>query len=207
MFDLQQFIIAAGYIGLFLIVFAESGLLIGFFLPGDSLLFTAGFLASQGYMDIFVLAGITFVAAVLGDSFGFEFGKKFGPKVFKKEDSFYFKKINVERAQKFFDEQGGKTIIFARFVPVVRTFAPILAGVGKMPYKQFLTYNVVGGLLWAVGLTFLGYFLGKSIPDVDKYLLPIIALIVVISLLPNIIHLARDKEARQEIINIFRKGK
>ena len=199
MFDLIPLIKAAGYIGLFGIIFAESGLLIGFFLPGDSLIFTAGFLASQGFLNIYLLAGLLFIAAVVGDSVGYAFGYRLGPKIFKKEDSFFFNKENLVKAQNFFIKHGGKTIILARFILVVRTFAPILAGVGRMHYKTFIAYNIVGGFLWAVGLSFLGYFLGRTIPGVDKYLLPIILFIIFVSILPNVIHILRDEKIRNKL--------
>lgn len=184
--NLIMLIKAVGLIGLFAIVFAESGLFIGFFLPGDSLLFTGGFLASQGYFNIFVLALIVFIAAVLGDSVGYAFGKKVGPKIFSRKDSLLFKKDNIIKAQKFYEKHGVKTIILARFVPIVRTFAPIVAGIGNMEYKTFITYNVIGGFGWAFAMTYAGYFLGSIIPDVDKYLLPILVLIVFLSLLPTV---------------------
>ncbi len=178
-----------GYLGITLVIYAESGLLVGFFLPGDSLLFTAGFLASQGYLHIALLIALTFTAAVLGDSTGYWFGKKIGPKIFTKEDSFFFRKSHIEKSKAFFQTHGKKTIILARFVPIVRTFAPILAGVGEMDYRTFIAYNLVGGALWTIGITAAGYFLGRLIPDVDKYLLPIIGLIVLLSLLPAWKHL------------------
>jgi membrane-associated protein len=199
-FDLIELIKAAGYIGLFGIVFAESGLLIGFFLPGDSLLFTAGFLASQNLLNIWALVPLMFIAAVLGDSVGYSFGVRVGPRIFKKEDSLLFNKEHLRRANNFFLKHGGKTIILARFMPVVRTFAPILAGVGTMKYRTFLFYNIIGGFLWAVGLTLLGYFLGRLIPNVDKYLLPIIALIILLSVAPSVIHVLRSKHDRKQII-------
>jgi len=201
MFDLIALVKTAGYLGLFGIIFAESGLLIGFFLPGDSLLFTAGFLASQGFLNIYILTPLLFIAAVIGDSTGYTFGYRLGPKIFKKEDSIFFHKDNLVKAQEFFQKHGGKTIILARFIPVVRTFAPILAGVGKMRYSVFITYNLIGGLLWAVGVLALGYYLGTVIPNVDKYLLPIILGIIFISILPNIIHILKDKKTRQALIN------
>ena len=192
-FDLEKTIQTIGYLGVFLIVFAESGLLIGIFFPGDSLLFTAGFLASTGVFDILLLASLCFIAAVIGDNVGYAFGKRYGPRIFNKEDSFWFHKKHLVRAEKFYEKYGGKTIILARFTPIVRTFAPIVAGVGKMDYKTFFFYNIVGGFLWAVGITFAGYFLGKSIPNVDKYLLPIVVVIILVSLLPTILHLVREK--------------
>ncbi len=191
--DLAQILPAIGYLGIAAVVFAESGLLIGFFLPGDSLLFTAGFLASQGIFNIWALCGICFVAAVVGDSVGYAFGQRMGKRIFHKKDSLFFHKDNILKAQKFYEKYGKKTIILARFTPIVRTFAPILAGVGEMHYRDFLKYNIVGGFLWAVGITYLGYKLGKLIPDVDKYLLPIILVIIVVSIAPGVIHFLKDR--------------
>jgi len=193
-FDLIALIKTAGYVGLFGIIFAESGLLIGFFLPGDSLLFTAGFLASQNILNIWILMGLTFIAAVAGDSVGYWFGNKVGDKIFTKEESLFFKKDNIQKAEEFFKKHGSKTIVLARFVPIVRTFVPILAGVGTMHYRRFLIFNIIGGALWTIGVSLLGYFLGNLIPDIDKYLLPIILLIIILSLLPNIIHLIRSRK-------------
>ncbi len=193
-FNLVTFIKAAGYIGIFSMIFAESGLFIGFFFPGDSLIFTAGFLASQGYFNIIILIVFCFIGAVLGDSFGYAFGKKTGPKLFTKEDSLVFKKSHLERARIFYEVHGGKTIILARFMPVIRTFAPILAGVGMMKYSVFLFYNIIGGALWAISLLLVGYFLGNIIPNVDRYIIPIVALIIILSILPPIIHILRDKK-------------
>lgn len=193
MFDLIALIKAAGYLGLFGIIFAESGLFVGFFLPGDSLLFTAGFLAAKGFLNIYFLIGLTFIAAVLGDNTGYWFGKKTGPRIFTREDSLLFHKDHINKAENFFKKYGPKTIIFARFVPIVRTFAPILAGVGKMNYQTFFAYNLIGGALWTIGLSLLGYFLGQLVPDIDKYLLPIVALIIIISVLPNIYQVLKMK--------------
>mgnify|MGYP001616296799 FL=1 len=204
MFDLVGLIKTTGYLGLFGIVFAESGLLIGFFLPGDSLLFTAGFLASQGFLDIGWLMAVTFLGAVLGDSFGYAFGRKVGYKIFKREDSFLFHRDHLERAQKFYQTHGGKTIIMARFLPVVRTFAPILAGVGKMRYLTFLFFNIIGGFLWAVGLSWLGYYLGSVIPNIDKYLVPLILFIIIGSMLPSIIHILKNPTHRRQIAEFIR---
>ena len=184
--DLAGLIRTVGYAGLFGIIFAESGLLVGFFLPGDSLLFTAGFLASQGFFDIRLLIILCFAGAVLGDSFGYSFGRKTGPHIFRNEDSLFFKKSHLERAAIFYKRHGGKTLILARFLPVIRTFAPILAGVGRMHYPTFLLYNVIGGALWAIGFTALGYYLGSAIPGVDRYLLPIVLGIIILSLLPTL---------------------
>lgn len=192
--DLVEAIKTAGYAGLFAIVFAETGLFLGFFLPGDSLLFVAGFLASQGFFSVILLMVLIFIAAVLGNIVGYEFGRRIGPRIFNKEDSFLFKKEHIVRTQRFYDKYGGKTIMIARFMPVVRTFAPILAGVANMPYRQFLAYNIAGAFVWVVGLTLLGYFLGSFVTDVDKYLLPIVLVIIVLSFLPGFIHFYQERK-------------
>lgn len=197
--DLVKIIESIGYLGLFAVIFAESGLLVGFFLPGDSLLFTAGFLASQGFFNILLLTPMTFIAAVAGDSVGYAFGQKVGPRLFKREDSIFFHRKHLIRAKNFYDKHGGKTITIARFLPVVRTFAPIVAGIGQMPYKKFLAYNLLGGFLWAVCIPFAGYFLGSLIPSVDKYLLPIIVVIVLASIAPSVIHLIRERKGDDEL--------
>lgn len=192
-FDLITFVQSIGYIGLFLVVFAESGLFFGFFLPGDSLLFTAGLLASQGLFDINLLLIGIFLSAVLGDSFGYAFGRRVGPHIFNKEDSWLFKRSHLDRTSVFFDKHGGRAVILARFLPIVRTFTPILAGVGSMRYKKFLAYNIIGGLLWVLGLTLLGYFLGTYVPGVDQYLIPIVLAIIFISFLPTIFSYFKSK--------------
>lgn len=203
--ELTHILPTIGYIGVFLIVFAESGLLIGFFLPGDSLLFTAGFLASQGIFDIRILAVGCFIAAVLGDSVGYAFGKRVGRRLFHKKDSFLFSKENLEKAEKFYEEHGKKTIVIARFMPVIRTFAPIVAGIGDMHYSSFIFYNIFGGFIWAVGLTVAGYFLGRAIPNVDHYLLPIILVIVIASVAPSAIHILKEKKNRDHLIEQAKK--
>jgi len=204
--DLKTILPAIGYLGIFAVVFAESGLLIGFFLPGDSLLFTAGFLASQGIFDIRILALLCFIAAVAGDSAGYEIGHKFGRKLFQKKDSLFFHKENLAKAEHFYEKHGKKTIILARFIPIIRTFAPIVAGIGNMKYSTFISYNVFGGFFWAVGVSFAGYFLGSVIPGVDRYLLPIIVLIVGVSVAPGFYHVLKDKKQRDAIIS-FAKSK
>ena len=191
--DLVQLIQSIGYVGLFAIVFAESGLFFGFFLPGDSLLFTAGFLASQRVFNIFTLLVLFVIGAIVGDSVGYWTGKKLGGWLMKQKDSFFFQKHHLIKAQRFYEKHGGKTLILARFMPAVRTFAPIVAGMANMKYETFLLYNVIGGFLWAVGMTLLGYFLGSVIPNVDKYMLPIIGAIVVISVIPALLHMRADK--------------
>lgn len=183
-----------GLIGVVAIVFAESGLFFGFFLPGDSLLFTAGFLASQDLISIWGLLILCFIAAVAGDSVGYMFGKKTGPMIFNKEDSLFFKKKHVERAKNFYDKYGKKTIVFARFIPIVRTFAPIVAGVAQMNYRVFISYNIIGGFVWTWGMLGLGYLLGNVIPNAEKYLTPIILFIIFVSILPAIVEYYKSKK-------------
>ena len=197
--NLETILPTIGYIGIFAVVFAESGLFIGFFLPGDSLLFTAGFLASQEIFDIRILSLLCFIAAVTGDSVGYAFGRHIGPRLFTREDSWLFHKKHLAKAQHFYEKHGKKTIVIARFMPIVRTFAPIVAGIGNMHYKTFITYNIVGGFLWGIGVTVAGYFLGKVIPDVDKYLIPIVVVIIIASILPSVIHLIKERNNPSEV--------
>lgn len=191
-FDLEHIIRTVGYLGVFAIVFAETGLFFGIFLPGDSLLFTAGFLASQGYFNIVLLCILCFVAAVLGDATGYTIGDRMGRRLFTKPESRIFKPAYLLNAQLFFDKHGGKAIILGRFMPVVRTMVPMVAGAGTMPYRKFFTYNVIGAFLWGVCVTLAGYILGDTIPGVDKYLLPIIALVIIVSIAPSAIHIYRE---------------
>ena len=198
---MEAFLTTVGYIGVFGIVFAESGLLIGFFLPGDSLLFTAGFLASlnEPVFSLPVLLIGCFIAAVVGDSTGYYIGRQAGARLFQREDSVLFHKKHVERAQAFYDKYGGKAIVLARFVPIVRTFAPVVAGIGTMNYRRFVMFNMIGGFLWAVGVTLAGYFLGRSIPDIDRFLLPIVVIIILASVAPAAYHILKERENREEI--------
>lgn len=201
--DPNELIKAGGILIIAAIVFAESGLLVGFFLPGDSLLFVAGVAASSAAVDtvgrslnIFVLIPVVFIAAVAGDQVGYWFGNKSGPRIFRREDSRIFHKDHLVRAEHFFDRHGPKTIILARFVPIVRTFAPIVAGAGNMRYRTFVTYNVIGAFLWGVGVTLIGYAVGQflgEVVEIDKFLLPIIGLIVVISFIPAVVEFLRHR--------------
>lgn len=192
--DLVALIQMVGYLGLFAIVFAESGLFFGFFFPGDSLLFTAGLLASQGLFNIWILVPLIVTGAILGDSVGYWFGVKVGPKIFTREDSFFFHKRHVERTHNFYLKYGAKAVVLARFIPIVRTFAPILAGVGTMPYGTFLKWNIIGGVLWGTGVTLLGHFLGATIPGIEAYLFPIIIGIIIVSFLPLISELIKNRK-------------
>ncbi len=181
--NLAELITTIGYVGLFIVVFAESGFFLAPFLPGDSLLFSAGILAAEGYFSIFILIPIFILAAIFGDSFGYWFGKRFGKKMFEGNIPY----LNVEHLEKtrvFYEKHGAFSITIARFVPVVRTFTPIFAGAAEMHYRTFLTYNIFGAVLWGGGVTLLGFFLGKLIPDIEHYLIPIFICIVLASLIP-----------------------
>lgn len=204
--ELEEVIRAIGVLGIAAIVFAESGLLIGFFLPGDTLLFTAGFLAHDGIIgvNVHLMVAILFVAAVLGDNVGYWFGKKAGPRIFKREDSILFHKENLQRAEKFYEKWGPITLVIARFTPVVRTFAPIVAGVGKMNYKRFMFYNLFGGLLWTASLTYLGYYGGAFLEangiDVEALVVPVIIFAVLVSLFSPLLHIIRDPKSRNMVL-------
>ncbi|MCC2630749.1 MAG: putative rane-associated protein [Candidatus Paceibacter sp.] len=199
MHNLTDLIINAGYVAFFVTIFAESGFLLGFFLPGDSLLFTAGIFAAQGYFNIYILIIGAIICAIAGDSFGYYFGKKAGDKLFNRPESRFFKREYVEKTQAFYQKHGTKTIILARFVPIVRTFAPIMAGVGSMKYRIFITYNVIGGVLWAGGILLVSYFLGTQIPGIEDYLEYIIIGILLISVLPIAFEILRARMNRTKI--------
>jgi membrane-associated protein len=198
--DPQTIIRTGGYVLIAAIIFAECGLLIGFFLPGDSLLFTAGFFASQKLLtpdeptlNIWILSILCGIAAAIGPLVGYWYGKALGQRLFSREDSLLFRKQHLVRAHEFYERHGGKALILARFMPIVRTFAPVVAGMATMNYSRFVVYTVVGALVWAVGVTWLGFFLGSLIPDASKYLEYIVAAIVIVSIAPPIIHLLRER--------------
>ena len=199
--DLPALIQWAGYVGLTIIIFAETGLLIGFFLPGDSLLVTAGLLASQPEfrLDVYVMGVILSIAAIVGDSVGYAIGRASGPRIFTREDSLFFHKKHLLRAHAFYEKHGGKTIVLARFMPIVRTFAPVVAGVAQMRYRSFIFYNVFGGLLWIWSMLFTGYFLGRWVPGIDQHIEKVIIVVIFLSILPGIIEwlraMARAKKA------------
>ena len=197
--NLSEFIVTIGYIGLFAVIFAETGLFLGFFLPGDSLLFVAGLLASGGVLSLPALLMIVFTAAVLGNVVGYMFGLRMGTSLFKREDSLLFKKSHVQKAEDFFNRYGAKTIVLARFMPIVRTFAPILAGVGRMNFREFFFYNVICGFLWSFGLLLGGFFLGQAVPDVDRYILPIVIVIIILSFFPGVLKYRQEKKRMAEM--------
>lgn len=206
MFDLESIIANAGYVGIGAIVFIESGLLVGIILPGDSLLFTAGFLSSQGYLSIVPLIVVCFVCAVLGDNVGYALGRRYGRTVFSRQGSLLLSPEHVARADAFFTEHGPVTIVLARFIPVIRTVAPVLAGVGEMQWPVFMRYNIIGGLLWGSGLPLAGYFLGNAIPGIDRYIFPVVIAIVVISIAPGVYHILKNPQSREKIRSVIRNS-
>ncbi|MDO8265371.1 MAG: VTT domain-containing protein [Candidatus Saccharibacteria bacterium] len=204
-FDPETIIQSGGLLLIGAIVFAESGLLIGFFLPGDTLLFSAGFFAAQGKLPILGLLAVIVVAAILGDNVGYSIGKRTGKKIFKKEDGILFRKEYIQKAEEFYEKHGGKTITLARFVPIVRTFAPVVAGAAKMDRKRVMMFNIAGGLTWGLSVTLLGYFLGNKIPNIDAYLLPVVLSAVILTTASPVLHILRDKKARTKISSAIKQ--
>ncbi len=193
--DLPALVQWAGYVGLTAIIFTETGLLIGFFLPGDSLLVTAGLLSSQPEfgLNVYLLGLLLTAAAIIGDTVGYKIGQVTGPRIFTREESLLFRRAHLLKAQAFYEKHGGKTIIIARFVPIIRTFAPVVAGVGQMRYRSFLAYNVVGGVLWVWSMLFTGYFLGRLVPGIDQHIEKVILVVIFLSILPGIIAWLRER--------------
>ena len=182
-----------GLAGICAVLFAESGILLGLFLPGDSLLFAAGVFAGQGYFPFWLLLILGIISAILGDNTGYWFGKKFGPKIFSKEESFFFKKSYVTKTKEFYEHHGKKTIAVARFVPIVRTFAPVMAGIGNMDYSVFAKWNVIGSIAWAGIFTSAGLFLSKIFPESEKMLTYITFGIILVSLVPGVYHVVKER--------------
>ncbi len=203
--DVHVLVQAFGYPGITAVIFAETGLMLGFFLPGDSLLITAGIFAAKGDLNIVTLCILLFLAATIGNIVGYFFGHKVGKRLFHKEDSVLFKKKYVESAQAFYKRYGGKAIIIARFMPIIRTFAPIVAGIADMEFRTFLLFNIIGSLLWAVGLCLAGFYLGRYIPD--KYFEPVIFLVILISLLPAIYHALKSEDTRKTLKSLLKRSK
>jgi membrane-associated protein len=197
-YDVESLVRVGGLITLAVIVFVETGLLVGFFLPGDSLLVTAGVFAARGDLNIWTLNVALSLAAIIGDSVGYSIGRKAGPKIFTRENSLFFHRKHLVTTKEFYDRHGPFTIVIARFVPIIRTFAPVVAGVGRMHYRKFVTYNVCGGILWVMSTTFAGYFLGSVVPNIEERIHVVIAIVIFVSLLPIILKFARERwKARQ----------
>jgi membrane-associated protein len=193
--NVRELVRVGGYVGLTAIIFAETGLLVGFFLPGDSLIVTAGLLSAQPQfgLNVYVLGLLLTVAAIIGNSVGYAIGRATGPRLFTRDDSLLFKKKHLYRAQDFYQRHGGKTLIIARFMPIVRTFVPVVAGLANMPLKVYTAYNVLGAVAWIWSMLFIGHFLGRVVPGIDKHIEPMILVIVALSLLPALISWRRER--------------
>src|SRR5712672_2116117 len=195
--NLTELVQWAGIFGLAAIIFSETGLLVGVFLPGDSLLVTAGLLAARGYLNVYALAPLLTVAAICGNSVGYFIGRTTGPRIFNRENSLFFNKKHAIRAHEFYEKHGRKTIVLAQFMPVIRTFAPVVAGVGGMKFRVFITFNVIGAITWIWSMLGIGYFLGSYIPGIDKHIEIVVIIVVFISILPGLIGGYRAKRARR----------
>ena len=207
MFDVAHIIESGGLLLIGFIIFAESGLLVGFFLPGDTLLFTAGFFAAQGKLSLGWLIIVLIVAAIAGYEVGYQIGQRFGKRLFTKEEGILFRQEYLHRSQKFYEKHGGKTVTISRFVPIVRTFAPIVAGIGDMSKKRFMAFNIAGAVIWITSVVLLGHWLGKKVPNIDQYLLPVILGAMLLSFGPSIYHIVSDKKTRNKLIAKFRHSK
>jgi len=195
-YSLDDLIRWGGYVVLFVIVFTETGLLIGFFLPGDSLLITAGIVAAAGGLNIWWLNVVLIVAAITGDSVGYAIGVRLGPRLFTRPQSLLFNPRHIERTRVFYERHGPKTIVIARFVPIVRTFAPVVAGVGQMEYRRFIFYNVAGGIGWVTSMTWAGYGLGRVIPNLGSYIHLVVGIVIVLSVIPIVIEILKERRRR-----------
>ena len=195
-YALDDLIRWGGYAVLVAIVFTETGLLVGFFLPGDSLLITAGLVAAAGGLNIWWINALLIVAAVTGDSVGYAIGYRIGPRLFTRPQSLLFNPRHVERTREFYARHGAKTIVIARFVPIIRTFAPVVAGVGQMAYRRFVFYNVAGGVGWVTSMTWAGYLLGRMIPNVSRYIHVVVGIVIVLSVIPIAVEIARERRRR-----------
>jgi membrane-associated protein len=195
--NLTELVQWAGLFGLAAIIFSETGLLVGVFLPGDSLLVTAGLLAARGYLNVYALVPLLTVAAICGNSVGYFIGRTTGPRIFNRENSVFFNKKHAIRAHEFYEKYGRKTIVLAQFMPIIRTFAPVVAGVGGMKFRTFITFNIMGAVLWIWSMVAIGYFLGTYIPGIDKHIEIVVAIVIFISLLPGLISWYRGKRAKR----------
>ena len=193
LYNVPELIRMGGLIGLVVVVFAETGLMVGFFLPGDSLLVTAGLFAAKGDLNIVWLNLALMAAAIVGDATGYWIGRRAGQALYNRPNSFFFRKQHLVKTHEFYEKHGGKTIVIARFVPIIRTFAPVVAGAAEMTYRQFAIYNIAGGIGWVASMTLIGYFLGRAIPDIDKHIHIVVAVVIFLSLLPGVISILREK--------------
>lgn len=206
MFDVANIIQSGGLVVIALIVFAETGLLIGFFLPGDTLLFGAGLYASQGKLSLPLLIITVIVSAIIGDNVGYDIGRRGGPRLFRKKDGLFFRREYIKHAEDFYEKHGGKTIILARFIPLIRTFAPVVAGIGNMPRRRFMAFNIIGAIIWGTVMPLLGYWVGSRIPHLDKYIELVMIGIVFLSVFLALFHLFKTKESRKIVIQKIKQS-
>jgi membrane-associated protein len=206
MFDVTQLVQTGGLLLIALIIFAESGMMVGFFFPGDTLLFSAGIIAATGQLPIFWAVTVIALAAIAGDNTGYHIGRKYGPRLFRKKDSLVFRHDYIMKAERFYEKYGTKTMLIAHFIPVVRSFVPVTAGAGKMNYKQYFIYDAIGDIVWTLSVTLFGYFIGSRIPGVEKYIEPLLIGIVLATLIPTIYHALKDPKIRASLKARFTKS-
>jgi membrane-associated protein len=205
MFNVTHLIETGGLIFIAAIIFAESGMMVGFLFPGDTLLFSAGILAASGKLSLALTILVIAAAAIAGDNVGYHIGKKFGPKLFRKQDGLIFRHEHIMRAEAFYNKYGSKTMLLAHFVPIVRSFAPITAGAGNMPLKKYVFFDAIGDIAWATVLTCLGYFIGSRIPGIEKFIEPVLILVVLVFLAPTLYHVLKDPRIRAAIIGKLKR--
>ncbi|HEY5218491.1 MAG TPA: VTT domain-containing protein [Gemmatimonadaceae bacterium] len=193
--NVRELIAGGGYIGLTTVIFAETGLLVGFFLPGDSLIVTAGLFAALGQFDVYLMGLLLSVASIIGNTAGYGIGRATGQALYARPDSLLFKRKHLLRAHEFYERHGGATVLIARFMPIVRTFVPVVAGVATMNFRRYTVFNVIGGLLWIWGMLFIGYFLGRYIPGIDRHIELVIMVVIALSLMPGAIAWLRARRA------------
>jgi membrane-associated protein len=207
MFDVTHLIETGGLLVIAAIIFAESGVMVGVFLPGDTLLLSAGVLAATGKLNIVTTIIVICLAAILGDNVGYEIGKRLGPRLFRKKDGVIFRKEYIDKAEVFYEKYGSKTMLLAHFVPVVRSFAPVTAGASKMDRKMFFLYDAAGDIAWGILTTLFGYYVGSRIPGIDKYIEPLLIAIILIFMLPTIYHIVKDPKIRGAIVSKIKRNK
>jgi len=199
MFDVAHLVQTGGLLLITLIIFAESGMMVGFFFPGDTLLFSAGIFAAQGNLPLGLTLAAIAGAAIAGDNIGYQIGKSLGPRLFRKEDSIIFRKEYIMRAEKFYEKYGSKTMLVAHFIPVIRTFVPVTAGAAHMPRAKFVLYDAIGDIAWTLSVTLLGFFVGSRIPGVEKYIEPVMLLVILAVLAPTLYHIFKDDKIRAKL--------
>lgn len=207
MFDVTHLIQTGGLLLIALIIFGESGMMVGFFFPGDTLLFSAGILAASGQPNIIEVLCAISAAAILGDNVGYHIGHRLGGRLFRKPDSLIFRKEYINKAETFYEKHGSKTMLVSHFVPIVRAFVPVTAGAAKMPYRQFVFYDAIGSISWTLSITLLGYFVGSRIPGIENYIEPVLLLVILAAFVPTIWHASHDPKIRAAVAKRFKRNK